>query len=252
MIRRVGLGVLIAAVMALLAAPTGAGAAVLYDQTANPSGGGHGSNEYNSPNEGWDDQIADDFTVPPGQSWQISHVDVLGSVGSSPTPPSSVNVFLYANAGTLPGTELFHETGIAATGQPNYSIPLIGAPDLAPGTYWVSVQQVGAELASGSWSWSETSTVSGNPAAWRNPGGSASTSCSDWGTLAACLSLVSNPDELFKLSGTAAPFPPPPGPIPASGQRAAALASCKKRAKKHNWSKKRLKKCKRKANLLPV
>jgi hypothetical protein len=37
-----------------------------------------------------------------------------------------------------------------------------------------------------------------------------------------------------------------------TGQRAAALASCKKRAKKHNWSHKRLKKCKRNANLLPI
>ena len=37
-----------------------------------------------------------------------------------------------------------------------------------------------------------------------------------------------------------------------TGQRAAALASCKKRAHKHHWSHKLLKKCKKKANLLPV
>ena len=37
-----------------------------------------------------------------------------------------------------------------------------------------------------------------------------------------------------------------------TGQRAAGLASCKKRARKHNWSHKRLRKCKRQANLLPV
>ena len=41
----------------------------------------------------------------------------------------------------------------------------------------------------------------------------------------------------------------PPRP---TGQRAAALASCKKRAHKHHWSHKRLKKCKKKANLLPL
>ena len=38
----------------------------------------------------------------------------------------------------------------------------------------------------------------------------------------------------------------------ATGERAAALAGCRKRAKKHNWSHRRLRKCKRKANLLPV
>ncbi len=39
--------------------------------------------------------------------------------------------------------------------------------------------------------------------------------------------------------------------VPA-GQRAAALASCKKRAHKHHWSHKRLKKCKKQANSLPT
>ncbi len=37
-----------------------------------------------------------------------------------------------------------------------------------------------------------------------------------------------------------------------TGQRAAALKECKKKAKKKNWTKKRLKKCKEKARLLPV
>jgi concanavalin A-like lectin/glucanase superfamily protein len=37
-----------------------------------------------------------------------------------------------------------------------------------------------------------------------------------------------------------------------TGQRATALARCKKRAHKHHWSHKRLKRCKKKANLLPV
>jgi hypothetical protein len=39
---------------------------------------------------------------------------------------------------------------------------------------------------------------------------------------------------------------------PATGQRAAALASCKKRAHKHHWSHKRRKKCKKHANSLPA
>lgn len=46
--------------------------------------------------------------------------------------------------------------------------------------------------------------------------------------------------------------PPGGGTAGTTGQRAAALASCRKRAKKHDWSKKRLRKCKKKANLLPA
>lgn len=55
----------------------------------------------------------------------------------------------------------------------------------------------------------------------------------------------------FSLSAgaaTATPTPPPSN----TGQRAAALAKCKKRARKHHWSHKRLRKCKKKARLLPI
>ena len=51
--------------------------------------------------------------------------------------------------------------------------------------------------------------------------------------------------------------PPPASPASSvtptnTGQRAAALKKCKKTAKKKHWTKKQLKKCKKKANLLPV
>jgi hypothetical protein len=54
----------------------------------------------------------------------------------------------------------------------------------------------------------------------------------------------------FRL--TLADVPAVPAQAGPTGQRAAALKSCKKRAHKHHWSHKRLKKCKRKANLLPL
>ena len=59
-------------------------------------------------------------------------------------------------------------------------------------------------------------------------------------------------DQCPTNASTQGPCPTPSSTSALTGQRAAALASCKKRAKKHNWSHKRLRKCKRKANLLPV
>ena len=57
-------------------------------------------------------------------------------------------------------------------------------------------------------------------------------------------------DQCPADASTQGPCPQPqPGP---TGQRAAALQKCKKTAKKKDWTKKRLKKCKQKANLLPV
>ena len=61
-------------------------------------------------------------------------------------------------------------------------------------------------------------------------------------------------DMLFRVFVTP-PLTPPAGlatPSPPTGQRAAALNNCKKKAKQKDWAKKRLKKCKQKANLLPV
>jgi hypothetical protein len=43
-----------------------------------------------------------------------------------------------------------------------------------------------------------------------------------------------------------------PHPTTVTGQRAAALKKCKKKAQKKHWSNKKLKKCKKKAKLLPV
>src|SRR4051794_13931000 len=107
---------LIGAAVALLAAfPAVAQGAVLYDQTDAGGGTATVSDDY-SDNNSLDDQLADDFTVPAGESWQISQVDVGGFTFS--TPPPSVNVFLYSNAGTLPGGQIFGQLGIAATGAP--------------------------------------------------------------------------------------------------------------------------------------
>jgi hypothetical protein len=51
-------------------------------------------------------------------------------------------------------------------------------------------------------------------------------------------------DELLTINAEVEPSP--------TGQRAAALKKCKTRAHKHHWSKKRLRKCKKKARLLPL
>jgi CSLREA domain-containing protein len=54
----------------------------------------------------------------------------------------------------------------------------------------------------------------------------------------------------FELGATT--NPPPPPAQPATGRRAAALKQCKKKARKHHWPPKKLKKCKKKAQALPV
>ena len=59
-------------------------------------------------------------------------------------------------------------------------------------------------------------------------------------------------DFAFRTYVSPATQPAPPPPSAKTGLQAAALKKCKKRAQKHDWSKDRLRKCKRKARLLPV
>jgi hypothetical protein len=178
-----------------------AGAAVLYDQTDFPESGGGLSDDFD--NNLLDTQLADDFTVPAGQSWQISQVDAPGI--RTGIPPQTVDVFLYANGGTLPGAQLFHQAAITASGGPNYSIPLTGAPSLAPGTYWVSVVQDGVVHNTTDWYWNLRTNQSGNQAAYRNPGNGFATGCIDWAPYTTTCSGGGPPEDLlFKLSGTAA------------------------------------------------
>jgi hypothetical protein len=193
--------------------PASASGALLYDQTDSAGSSSVVSTDYDSEHDSLDSQIADDFTVPAGQSWEIDHLDVIGTIFML-SPPPKVHVFLYADSGIFPGAELFRQEGIPAANGPNYSIPISGAPLLPPGTYWVSAQQAegnGDPIKFTDWSWTNRTVQNGDPAAFRNPGNGYMTGCIDWGSLTPCSGPDAGPDVLFKLSGTSSPFPPPTG-----------------------------------------
>ncbi len=182
--------------MAAFATPAHASPTVLYDQTDSPGSSGVGStNDSTTPAKTI--QVADDFSVPAGHHWAISEVDVAGvSTGS----PGTVNVFLYANAGSLPGAQLFAQSNIVATG-PNYAVALTGAPVLGPGTYWISVQANGTDAIY--WHWQTRSVQSGNAAVFQNPGNGLGflTPCTTWTVTSTCPGVTGGPDQVFKLVG---------------------------------------------------
>jgi hypothetical protein len=197
----------LAAAVVLLLAPAAANGDVLYDQTSNPAAFGSNvtSQDFFTPDNALDAQAADDFTVPPGQLWGINELDVVGDVSN--TPPTDVNVFIYANAGTLPGAQLFGQIGIATTGSPDFVIPLTGVPALGPGTYWVSVQVDGG-TATNQWFWRDIIALTGNKASWQNPGDGFASGCTTWAVREVCLPVTSAPDQVFKLQGNPDVTPP--------------------------------------------
>jgi hypothetical protein len=194
----------LAALVLGLALPAAAQAAVLHDQTAPLGVYSSNSQNYDPSSDPYDDQLADDFTVPAGESWTVKQVDVLGEddpyLGMS--APPFVNVFLYASAGTVPGAERFHQSSVGVSGYPNDSVPLSGASSLGPGTYWISVQEQGGEFMVPSWYWKSTSVLDGSPAVFQNPSGGLSSSCTSWKPVGTCFA-GNGPDMAWKISGTA-------------------------------------------------
>ena len=192
--------------------------AVLYDQINNNSSFYITSQEYPPAEAEFSTQTADDFTVPAGSVWNVESVAVFGSTNTF-TQPTSFNVYFYALSGTLPGAPVYTATaqayGLAydppfsqVTGV--YTISLDTPANLNPGTYFVSAQAIITRTSDHEqWYWQDRTVQSGNKAAWRNPGnGFNNTGCVDWGVRSTCTPAQgSDPDQTFRLNGTAETAP---------------------------------------------
>jgi hypothetical protein len=202
-------------------------AAVLYDQTGFPQNAALISSSSFTSDLTKAARGADDFTVPAGATWQISSVDVVGTTPSGLT----AGVFIYGNAGLLPGALLFQQTGIPIAGTYGFSAPISGAPALGPGTYWVSVQTSGATQ----WSWSTSQTTAGHTAVWGNPANGYGTGCTSFTPLPSCDSFSPSQSFLFRLNA-----PDPVAPVPAT-----TTTVKKKKCKNKKYRRHHKKKCKK-------
>jgi hypothetical protein len=188
-----------------------ASAAVLHDQMDSPGADGVFS-QFGTGAPNVDVEAADDFAVPAGQTWTIQSVDVTGVYDAGAGPVSSVNVYLYTDAGNLPGLQAFAQKNIApsnGTPGPSFSAP-VGAPPLAGGhTYWLSFQANLNGYPGAIWDWKNRAVQSGNPAAFRDTAGTVLGGCTAFKARSSpgCPGFASQPDQLFRLNGTTAATP---------------------------------------------
>jgi hypothetical protein len=206
--RHRGIALLVAAfVFALAAQP--AGAAVLHDQFApDPGGANVNSQNFEASLNAYDDLGADDFVVPPGTIWRIDRIEVSGQ--NSGAAAATANIFLFADAGSLPGGQLFAHPnlpiGLGLT-YPDLDLPISDLPALGPGRYWLGVQ-ANRDFSPGTnnWWWSDHAPQFGQPAAFRQPGDGFSGGCTTFQTRkdSACYpDSGDTPDQAFRLDGTA-------------------------------------------------
>jgi hypothetical protein len=177
---------------------------VLYDQTG-VTAVGIGSQNFEAANNAFDDQAADDFVVPGGQTWTVSKVAVSGVFFNGPgTPTATATVVFYNNSGNVPGSVVQSFSGVPVTGGPNYTATLPSNVVLNAGTYWVSVQVDMDFTPNGQWGWNTYGGANVNSeAVWRNPGAGFGTPCTNYAPVltGGCIPGTGN-NLIFRLIGS--------------------------------------------------
>ena len=186
---------------------------ILYDQYDNLSGTATLSATFTDFVDFGAD-LADDFVVPAGQTWTVESIDADGLYFNGAGPATDWNVFLYTDAGGLPGGIVASETNLPAT-QVGTTFTVNFAPSVAltAGTYWIEIQANMTFATQGEWGWTDRTVQSNSPAAWQNPGGGFLV-CPSWTAKLVCVPTAGGPDQVYRINGTTGSPTPTPTPTP--------------------------------------
>ncbi len=155
---------------------------VLFEQMAATTNG-TSSQDFETANDAYDDEAADDFTVTSGP-WNINFVSCYGSYSSGGGPLEYVHVTFYNDNSGVPGTVAQQFTNIPCSVNETTGLVSINLPStvtLNDGTYWLSIVARMDYGSSGQWFWTESSTTNGTHYQWRNPGDGFGEGQTDWG-----------------------------------------------------------------------
>lgn len=186
------------------------GSVTLYDQNGNDSGAANTSQNFESSFDQYDNQGADDFTVPEGHTWIVKEVDVTGQYRYSGGSAASANVFFYKDNAGLPKERTLVECDNVSTNDGgatgDFAMSLGDCKvKLKAGHYWVSVQaNLDFSSPAEQWYWDTNTTPLGSAAAWQDPNGGwaalgVPSDCNKWKTLSYC--LAGSGDWMFALKG---------------------------------------------------
>ena len=146
--------------------------------------------------------LADDFVVPGGETWNVDSIDADGVYFNGSGPATDWNVFIYTDSGGLPGTQIFSATNIPITQVgTTFTANLAPAAVLSAGTYWIEIQANMTFATQGEWGWTDRIVQSGNSAAFQNPGGGLGV-CPTWTAKLTCIPTAGGPDQVYRINGT--------------------------------------------------
>jgi len=158
---------------------------ILYDQSQLPSfESARPAQDFEAPNDAYDCQGADDFTVPAGETWNISKIYAGGTTtGTTPQLIELVNIVIYDDDAGSIGAEnvVINNVDAVPDSEPNLTITLPNVVILEAGTYWLSVQDATPYATAGQWFWSKQAapTITYENY-WTNTGGGFGVGAADW------------------------------------------------------------------------
>ncbi len=180
----------------------------LYDQTDNVSTGSIAVQDFESADDNYDCEAADDFTVPAG-GWLIQRVELLGYYSDGGGPTEGVNLSFHRDQAGWPGSAaVCSYSGVVPTSDGGGSLTpgviVVDLPTgcaLSPGAHWLVAQARMDYATGGQFYWKRRTTQSGNEAVWRNPGDGFATGFTAWTRLTEAFSPSTDPDMIFLLAG---------------------------------------------------
>jgi len=162
--------------------------------------------------EVYDNEMADDFTVPAGYQWLLEDLVFYGAyyncgiTGFPPCGPTmSFTVTFYADAGGMPGAIAAGPYDIVSTdvldtmvcdpvdgcvAQTFYILTFPVGVVVGPGTYWVGAAANMGFATAGQVGIADNDIQHGNLPKWRNPGGGFGIGCTSWGTARTCFGVA--------------------------------------------------------------
>jgi hypothetical protein len=191
-----------AAHMIRIPRPPKAPQVVLYDQYDNSGANATLSATFTDFPD-FDADLADDFVVPAGQTWNVESIDADGVYFNGSGPATDWNVFIYADNAGLPGAQVYGilNQPVSVVGT-TFTVNLSPAAVLTEGTYWIEVQANMTFATEGQWGWTDRIVQSNSPAAWQNPGGGFGI-CQTWGRRGdTCGMDPGVPDQVYRINGT--------------------------------------------------
>src|SRR6476620_7133425 len=174
---------------------------VLYDQYNNAGGNATLSATFTDfPT--FSSDLADDFVVPAGQTWNVQSIDADGVYFNGSGPATNWNVFIYANSGVLPGAQVYSTLNQPVTQVgTTFTVNLTPAAVLPAGTYWIEIQANMTFGTQGEWGWTDRTVLSNSGAAFRNAGGGFACGTA-WVRNPVCVPTTSGPDQVYRINGT--------------------------------------------------